>query len=1123
MERDVMTISPFIYGLHDAGGESNMAPNKGWIVFTEAIGTAGSGGGDYRPWSDSGHGVIVRLNNGYESSGTLPFESEYSAFAQRCASYVQGSSGVDDWIIGNEPNSPREWPGNVDGSPQTGQPITAARYAACYRACRAAIRQVAPGARVCPAGQGTWGPPLPAQGIGGFIDHWREILIAIGAADIDGLILHAYTHGCDPAMATSETMMADPPYQNIHLHFRVYRDYMAAIPADMRSKAVLITECNQNIEAATGNDPKHAWRNQNIGWVRAIYREIDDWNRANNQKIQCVALFRWPLAREGDYTYGLSDKDQVLADFREAVGFGYRWSTSGGGTGALVAGTPTGTNLGREATRAAADSEFDANYGAAKAKDGTPSSKWCSGSAPPPHWLAYDLGSSRPVRGFIVRHAGAGGEPSYFNTKRFTLQSSASFDGPWTDEGSADNAGQANVTSLVYTSGPKTLRYVRLRVDEPGPDNYARIPEFEVWGDAAVTPSSVGVDFEVPYVHQLWDTEIDGFDGAPACGPTSAVMVLAAMQRLSPRPTQVPRPSPHTNDWGFYVSKSYAVEPRFSGAYTFDESQPDGSNHLGRGAYGACVIDRMAYAYKIYQYLERHDVGYRYEDTAARITPENLRRELDGGALIILATYIAGDPGHLIVLRGYDSRGDFIVNDPRGNYGSNGWTGSGERVTYTWQKILGPENRTPLYYIAAYGPQYLARVAGLALAVHNAGPASGTLDIRFLTSSGGLDASETRALASGASATLSPRASSFSGSAVILPRQTGLGALAVELGSNANLDNLGQAIGLDSLAGFGRIARKLYLPTVFSRIWGYDTSIRILNAGLAITNDVRVRLLGRAGYGDAETSFSLAPGSSVELALPSLIGVNAWVGTAVISASQALAVASRDVDTSGASRTSSGVSKGAATLYAPVVYRESYGLSSGVVVQNLGESASEIDVELRDRDGALRHTHALGSIGPLRAAGVFLPSLDISLVPAGWAGTAVIRSRNGQPMAAQVSARKPSAGVAAYNAVTAGSQRFVIPRVVKAIQGRSTSFLMLSTDAAMSVEARYLDASGGTALVAQYAIAARGGVGQFVGSETRLVDGWSGAIVLTASAACLAVVVREDSATTISSANALPR
>ena len=136
----------YIYAIHDPGGESNMSSAKGWIVWTEAIGISGSGGANYSSWSSQGYGVIVRLNNGYGSSGTLPFQSQYGQFAARCANFIQNSSGVDYWIIGNETNLPREWPGNVDGNPATGEPITVARYVDCYNQCWTAIKNAVPSA-----------------------------------------------------------------------------------------------------------------------------------------------------------------------------------------------------------------------------------------------------------------------------------------------------------------------------------------------------------------------------------------------------------------------------------------------------------------------------------------------------------------------------------------------------------------------------------------------------------------------------------------------------------------------------------------------------------------------------------------------------------------------------------------------------------------------------------------------------------------------------------------------------------------------------------------------------------------------------------------------------------------
>jgi len=114
--------SLFLYGLHDPGGEQVMlvANVPGWVLVTVAIGSNpndNSSGddtrfwADYRPLSDRGLGVIVRLNNGYNPAGTLPYEQQYDAFARRCANFVRISTGCHLWQIGNETNHPIEWPG----------------------------------------------------------------------------------------------------------------------------------------------------------------------------------------------------------------------------------------------------------------------------------------------------------------------------------------------------------------------------------------------------------------------------------------------------------------------------------------------------------------------------------------------------------------------------------------------------------------------------------------------------------------------------------------------------------------------------------------------------------------------------------------------------------------------------------------------------------------------------------------------------------------------------------------------------------------------------------------------------------------------------------------------------
>jgi hypothetical protein len=304
--------SPYLFGLHDPGGERHMAEKgkKGWILFTESIGRnpAETGGRDYRPWADQGYGVIVRLNHGYgPTEGTIPYEKHYDAFAQRCANFVAASPGCRNWLIGNETNLSIEWP-RYEGVEQK---IMPAMYASCFLKARAKIRAL--------AGHGTdqvltqaTGPWNIQSGMG-WVEYHVAMLEAIGSGNVDGIALHTYTHGSDPSLITSEQKM-NSPYQNRYYHFRAYRDFMNANPAWARSLPVYVTETNENVP----------WLDQNNGWIRAAYAEIHAWNQtAGTQKIRALIPYRW---RNFD-DKGMESKNGVIEDFRAAMNNDYRWTT----------------------------------------------------------------------------------------------------------------------------------------------------------------------------------------------------------------------------------------------------------------------------------------------------------------------------------------------------------------------------------------------------------------------------------------------------------------------------------------------------------------------------------------------------------------------------------------------------------------------------------------------------------------------------------------------------------------------------------------------------------------------------------------------------------------------------
>jgi len=315
--------SPYIFGIHDSGGEQLMADmgKKGWVLVTEDIGRNPHdySGRNYSPLQTAGYGVIVRLNHGYSNPasgsypGTIPEQDSsgqnYQEFAVRCGNFVEASPGCHIWIIGNEMNHTNEWPGGP-----AGQMITPQRYADCFKRCYTQVhRRAGHGPdQVVIGAPAPWNPSAQYSGNerGDWVRYLTDILTLVGGK-CDGIALHTYTHGPEPAKVTASDRM-QPPFEDRFYEFRAYREFMEAIPASMRNLPLYITESDQN-------DP---WARHNMGWVQAAYAEIDRWNQdLTHQKIRCLLLYRW-LAHD---QWSFADIQEVKDDFRAALTRDYRW------------------------------------------------------------------------------------------------------------------------------------------------------------------------------------------------------------------------------------------------------------------------------------------------------------------------------------------------------------------------------------------------------------------------------------------------------------------------------------------------------------------------------------------------------------------------------------------------------------------------------------------------------------------------------------------------------------------------------------------------------------------------------------------------------------------------------
>ncbi|WP_436495479.1 discoidin domain-containing protein [Actinokineospora sp. HUAS TT18] len=164
--------------------------------------------------------------------------------------------------------------------------------------------------------------------------------------------------------------------------------------------------------------------------------------------------------------------------------------------GSLSTPPPAGSNiaLNKPATGSAA---CNANEGPGKAVNGTVnggnSDKFCTTAST--KFLQVDLGSSASITGFTVKHASAGGESATFNTKAFTIATSA--DGAnWTTRATVTN----NTAGTTTHSATATARYARLNITTPtqSSDTAARIYEFEVQGTGGTAPTVIPVFDQIP-------------------------------------------------------------------------------------------------------------------------------------------------------------------------------------------------------------------------------------------------------------------------------------------------------------------------------------------------------------------------------------------------------------------------------------------------------------------------------------------------------------------------------------------------------------------------------------------------------------------------------------------------
>jgi hypothetical protein len=466
--------APWLYGIHwygdPAGSQVELMTGGKGIWSLEIVETnsdlwwAAAWQRDFRfnTMIQRGHSLIVRIERNWGE--TIPYPQNvagYLASVQQSAAELANVCHI--WQIGNEMNILGEW---------GGQALSPQEYVTRFKEIRTAIKSVA-----SPLGEQIvlLGPVSPGDAVAG-VRHMggNEYLDAMCSLlepnDVDGFALHAYAAPWHGAADARSEFQAGYIAQLAVLRERGFA-----------SKAVFITEWARAV------DPLDAWHEeQSARFLHGALADLHVWNQTPGaHAVRAACWFIYPYDA-GTWRHFSIEYLRALhapgsdTDLWDALRFACTLNLPAGVVAPPPVTMTSAAPLGANVAPSASVSTSSGN--GALAIDGIVSvaSKWTSAPTPGLHWLRLDWPSPRRVSGFVVRHAGAAGEPAYFNTTALAIETRANPTDGWQIDALAYNGAAASFTARSYPL-PRRLTGVRLLIADPGIDAYARVPEFEVY------------------------------------------------------------------------------------------------------------------------------------------------------------------------------------------------------------------------------------------------------------------------------------------------------------------------------------------------------------------------------------------------------------------------------------------------------------------------------------------------------------------------------------------------------------------------------------------------------------------------------------------------------------------
>jgi hypothetical protein len=159
-------------------------------------------------------------------------------------------------------------------------------------------------------------------------------------------------------------------------------------------------------------------------------------------------------------------------------------------------------------------------------------------------------------------------------------------------------------------------------------------------------------------------------------------MAIAFFGKLPKKPIRISRPTPHTNDYGWYISNEYVSQT----GVRFNRQQNDPKGRGTKGGYGHCTENGAAWAWRMQNFAEGHGLKTKF---FAKATFQLIKQEIARGAIVCLSTNVT-PAGHIFVVKGFEGGDTLIVNDPFGNWlerGTYGQKMNGHNLRYPFSRV----------------------------------------------------------------------------------------------------------------------------------------------------------------------------------------------------------------------------------------------------------------------------------------------------------------------------------------------------------------------------------------------------------------------------------------------------